>query len=664
MIKNKILHLNASFKAKETEAGKLKISGFASTADTDRAGDVILPEAWSKGGIESYKKNPIILFNHNYNKPIGRATAISVTDRGLEIDAEISSADLELQQLIKDGVLTTFSVGFMIKDADYISATDGFLIKDAELYETSVVSVPCNQDATFSLSKSFDSKQEYDEYVKQFKPAEESEEELAKAKEATDKAKADEEISLKMETKMLTPEEIQEMVNKAAADAAEATRKEMIENAAAEKKAQEDADKADKDFSIKVTTAAEILLTDIEKRFNDKNESLEAIVAELKTDLVSKSAEIDNIRTSKRHFTDRGATGDWRKEHADEIVDAHLLGLATGKGWDTAKGKLVREKVVSTTSGVEVSSTDYESVISTNIERDIELALVLAPLFREIPMTSNTMTIPIMPDSGYVETAARNAGNATQTAPKGNLDERSAAFGTHAGADLTEKVITTARMISTSYLGNETEEDAIIPILGLIKEAMVRSHARSVEQGILLGGFAGSVYATGLWDGLAETAKDAGTNIDQGASGFAAADVITAADLFDMRKAMGKYGLKPSDVTYIVSLDAYYNLIEDTEWTDINIVGADATKLKGSVGSVYGTNVIVCDEFAAKGLSVHAAICVNPRNFIMPRLRGMRVESDYSVKDQNRVLVATQRLGFDDIITDAKSVASLQYKLA
>ena len=36
------------------------------------------------------------------------------------------------------------------------------MIKDAELFEVSVVSVPCNQAATFSLAKSFDSEDEYE----------------------------------------------------------------------------------------------------------------------------------------------------------------------------------------------------------------------------------------------------------------------------------------------------------------------------------------------------------------------------------------------------------------------------------------------------------------------------------------------------------------------
>ena len=57
-------------------------------------------------------------------------------------------------------------------------------------------------------------------------------------------------------------------------------------------------------------------------------------------------------------------------------------------------------------SGVGVSSADFEQVVSTNVERDIQNELVLAPLFREVPMTSANMIIPILPDSGYAEFAS------------------------------------------------------------------------------------------------------------------------------------------------------------------------------------------------------------------------------------------------------------------
>ena len=91
-----------------------------------------------------------------------------------------------------------------------------------------------------------------------------------------------------------------------------------------------------------------------------------------------------NIRESKRHFSDRqGNNGDWKKSFEQDIADAKFAGLATGKGWDNPMAKSLMEKV-NQHSGVEVSSADFEQVVSTNIERDIQNELVLAPLFREI----------------------------------------------------------------------------------------------------------------------------------------------------------------------------------------------------------------------------------------------------------------------------------------
>jgi len=171
---NKIFNLTSTFKSLDIDDdGGVHICGMASTSDFDRAGDTIDATAWTKGGLANFEKNPIILFNHDYNHPIGRATGVKVTENGLELKAKISKSAVvpsgAVADLVKDGVLGAFSVGFRVKDADYLSETDGLKIKDAELFEVSVVSVPCNQAATFSLAKSFDSIDEYEDFKKQFK---------------------------------------------------------------------------------------------------------------------------------------------------------------------------------------------------------------------------------------------------------------------------------------------------------------------------------------------------------------------------------------------------------------------------------------------------------------------------------------------------------------
>ena len=87
---NKIFNLTSTFKSQTVEDGSVMIRGMASTNDFDRAGDTISPDAWAKGGLRNFENNPIILFNHDYNKPIGRATGLKVTPNGLELEAKIS----------------------------------------------------------------------------------------------------------------------------------------------------------------------------------------------------------------------------------------------------------------------------------------------------------------------------------------------------------------------------------------------------------------------------------------------------------------------------------------------------------------------------------------------------------------------------------------------
>ena len=683
---NKIYHWTSTFKSLgESEDGSVDIKGSASTNGLDRAGDIIEADAWTKGGLENFKNNPIILFNHNYDKPIGRAKDLKVTENGLEISAKISKAAGDVTQLIKDGVLGAFSVGFKVKDADYMTETDGYKIKDAELFEVSVVSVPCNQGATFGLSKSFDSMDEYNEYKQTFYKAnlKDSADAVEIEQPSTAKAK---EMETNMSKENKSPESNPEFnLESFAAEAAEKAvakyaMKQAELKAAEQKAAEEAAQKAAEEAEVQKAseeakqeeqktviqaglTGAEKLMSDVESRVKEDYSKLEEVVKSLEAQLSEKSEEIMKIRESKRHFSDRqGNNGDWKKSFEQDILDAKFAGLASGKGWNTEMSKSLMEKV-NQHSGVEVSSADFEQVVSTNIERDIQNELVLAPLFREIAMTSANMIIPILPDAGYAEFTSNQA--ASGSSPYGNLETRGDTYGApFTGVTMTERTISTSKLISTSYLGNETEEDAILPILPLIRESMVRSHARGIENAILAGNHDNGVYTSGAFEGLLAAADSDNHESVVGTGGFAASDAVTAADLLAMRKNMGKYGVNPSDVVYIVSQDVYFNLLEDAEFQDANLVGDMATKLSGEIGQVFGSRVLLCDEFASKAADIYGAVAVYTRNYVMPRLRGVTVESDYEVAAQRRVLVASQRIGFTDLIDGATSKWALAYQSA
>jgi len=152
---NMLCEIKNVVEAKE-DNGILTVSGYANKAYdeagtelVDRDGDIILPQAYD---LANFKKNPIILYQHRSDEPIGKAIAINVTSKGLELTAEIYK-DMHPAAFtaVKAGILKTFSIGFRGKDGKYNADTDTFYYTEVELMETSIVSVPANADALFSI---------------------------------------------------------------------------------------------------------------------------------------------------------------------------------------------------------------------------------------------------------------------------------------------------------------------------------------------------------------------------------------------------------------------------------------------------------------------------------------------------------------------------------
>lgn len=654
---DKIFTLMSKVKTISDSKNTVTIRGMASTKDIDRVGDIVDPDAWTKGGLKNYTKNPIILFNHDYNKPIGKGTKFQVTKDGLEITAEISKADPYIAKLIEDGVLSTFSIGFKVKDADYMKETGGLLIKDVELFEVSVVSVPANQAATFEVVKSY-SQDEFDTYKKGLLvPVRPIIGQNEGAMPLQGKKKMDEE-----ELKALIARQVS-----AAVKTAEQEREALAEKARKEAEIA----KAQEETVTRVAAAAgvsgaERLLDEVRKSFAAGQETTQKEIEELKRALADRSAEVNALQNSKRVFVQSNEK-DWQKAFESDLRTAKLLGVALGnKGLkDTKFGQSVLEKATNAMSSVAAPTATsievFENIVSTSVERDIQNGLVLAPLFREIQMQSATMSLPILPDSGYAEfTAVKSP---TAAAPQGNVEERTDTYGSPwAGVDLTQKTISTKKLISITYLANETEEDTVLAILPLINETMVRSHQRAVEHAMLLGNHSQGVYGAGgtSFAGLAAHALANSLEVATGTTPFTSA-ALTSDDLLILRKALGKYGVRPNEVIYVVSQRAYFELLQDAEFQDTNLVNLMATKLTGEIGTVYGSKVVLCDEFPTPAATKLYAMAINPRNYIVPRLRGVTLESQYVPRLQHRELVATQRLGMDTIITGGTSAASRKY---
>jgi len=645
----KIFNLTSTFKALDEDDGGVHICGMASTHDEDRANDVIMAEAWTKGGLRNFEKNPIILFNHDYNKPIGRATGLKVTENGLELKAKISkSAPDHVAQLVKEGILGAFSVGFRVKDADYLSETDGLKIKDAELFEVSVVSVPCNQAATFSLAKSFDSMDEYNEFKKTFtNRVDLAGQSLAKdensfiASETPDEAEKSAKQEIKMSEEVKTPEiDLEAFAKKVAEETAakiamkQAEAKAVEEKAAqeAEEKAvQQAAEKAAKEEEVKsaittgIQSGTERLLADVQEDLNKRNSDMEETLAKYKKDLEEKSDEISKMRESKRVFGDRAEKSDIAK-WGNDFVTAHMLGVMTRKGWDTDFARDLQEK-----AGVNyaANAADIDQEVSSLIEKEIMNELKVARLFREIPVNGGATVLPIQTDAGKAAWAA--------DATSGNLENRPQVTANQYNAK--QVVLNAYRLVSSTFMNNDVDEQVLINLMPMLVESVARAHGRAVEDVIING--------NGTISGLDNYAAA----YDPGTFSVSAGTRLTSAMLLSAREAMGKYGLSPTDMAYIVSQDSYFDLLNDANFQTLDEVGSDlAARVVGTIGAVYGSPVIVSEEFAAAANGTPAAFACYTRNYVMPRLRGVTVEQDYEVMNQRRVIVASQSLGFEEIL--------------
>ena len=300
------------------------------------------------------------------------------------------------------------------------------------------------------------------------------------------------------------------------------------------------------------------------------------------------------------------------------------------------------------------TSAGIDVIVSQQFEEEVRQAQKVAPLFREIAVSSGATVLPLAPDAGAATFSGAGIGDSSnQLSDAGDNNYT-----------VSQVILQAHRLIAGTYISNDTDEQIVLTVLPIVTSALARAHAVAIDKALLVGSGAGNISKglagdNGADDGggygdAASALVSAGGNA-AGSVDASTTEEVVPADLLQMRKEMGKYGMDPSRVAYIVPNDVYFELIDQTGFTDVSEVGNDlATKLIGQVGSIFGSPVIATNQLAnnnAAGGSATttAALAVNMDNYVIPRLRGVNIETEYSVKDQQNVIVASQSLGFAEL---------------
>lgn len=144
-----------------------------STDEVDRHGDVIATDGWQ---LDSYKKNPVFLWAHDYARPvIGKASEIWKEPHLLMARIQFAPTEFaqEVATLYQSGYQRGVSVGFKPlryeeRRHEKTGAFLGLRFLEQELLETSAVPVPANRNALRrAMARATLSK----EYLKRMEPS-------------------------------------------------------------------------------------------------------------------------------------------------------------------------------------------------------------------------------------------------------------------------------------------------------------------------------------------------------------------------------------------------------------------------------------------------------------------------------------------------------------
>lgn len=133
------------------------VAGWASTTTKDHAWHIVSPGAFKESierkGLEG-PKGIKLLAQHRSDKPAGKITKLEYRGDNLWIEAQLNlnvSYVKDLYEVAKDNGGLSFSVGFYLEE--WKETNDALIIEKGELFEVSVVTFPCNEDAGMSFIK-------------------------------------------------------------------------------------------------------------------------------------------------------------------------------------------------------------------------------------------------------------------------------------------------------------------------------------------------------------------------------------------------------------------------------------------------------------------------------------------------------------------------------
>lgn len=325
-----------------------------------------------------------------------------------------------------------------------------------------------------------------------------------------------------------------------------------------------------------------------------------------------------------------------------KMLRVHPTQTKTWKKNQAAVGELRKAvNVATTTQGGNWVPTE----LSADVIDKFRLALKVGALFKRIQMPTNPYDVPVV------------SADATPYLVSESTSDSASKF--TASTPATRKLRLTAQKLMTrTVFSEEATEDMVTPVLPWLKDNLAISMARGFETALINGDITSVVHMDAdsntstdvrkSYDGLRRVAKMLGTVTDLG--------TLNIANMRAVRATMGKYGVDPKSLCWLVSPKTYQKLLGFAEVITMEKYGSAATIVTGELAKIDGIPIIV-SEFVREDLNATGyydsttttktvAVLVWTPGFWIGDRRLMTLKTFEDIQVDQTILVTTMRAAF------------------
>ena len=306
--------------------------------------------------------------------------------------------------------------------------------------------------------------------------------------------------------------------------------------------------------------------------------------------LMSKSTKVGDTREFQKACDDIYVTSIVTGLHPTELDSFELL----------KSTKIYKDATTYETADF-LDTSWWPNTLSRDMIEQVEAELKVAALHRTIQMPTNPYKIP------------SKTGRTTTYLVGESTDETGVTPPSSVGPTPADGILFDAKkLMAYSVISEESTEDLVIPIIGMIKEDIAKSMAEAIEESTINGQKVADTIDTQLglggndarraWNGHRVHAFGGGWTVD-----LAAWSASGATDLLrKMRATMGRYGVNPAKLAWVVSINGYNQMLKNDDMRTIDKYGSNATLITGEMGRFDNIPVII-SEFIPENLNASGA---------------------------------------------------------